>query len=153
MAGSAEPAIALDRDLPPIEFLGSMHEGIPVDDANLDACIRFYTEVLGLTQIPRPPRLDDFGRGAWLTDAARRVQFHLIATASDYKPGPGKSHSPTGRHTAWLVQDLAAFRARLETLGVKYGEMKNLLGTGSAQLFVVDPEGHTWEFQEPFQPA
>ena len=43
-----------------------------------------------------------------------------------------------------------AFRKRMEVLGIEYGEAKNLLGAGSAQLFVVDPEGHTWEFQEPF---
>ena len=136
--------------IPAIEFLGSMHEGVPVADANLDACIKFYVEVLGMTTIPRPEALDQFGRGASLIDANRRVQFHLIATETDYKPGPGTTYSPTGRHTAWLVKDIEAFRARLSALGVPVGERKNLLGAGSAQLFVVDPEGHTWEFQEPF---
>ena len=136
--------------VPTVSFLGSMHEGIPVSDENLDACIKFYTEILGLKLLKRPKALDDIGRGAWLGDAAAKVQFHLIATARDSKPGPGTNYSPTGRHTAWLVKDIEAFRRRMEALGVDYGEAKNLLGAGSAQLFVVDPEGHTWEFQEPF---
>lgn len=138
------------RDVPPLTYLGSMHEGIPVSAQNLDACIEFYTKVLGLKLLPRPKALDDLGRGAWLGDQNGRVQFHLIATERDYKPGPGAKYSATGRHTAWLLADIEAFRKRMDALGVPYGEAKNLLGSGSAQLFVVDPEGHTWEFQEPF---
>ena len=141
---------ALQTQLPPVGFLGPMHEGVPVDNVNLDACIKFYVDVLGCKLLKRPKALDDLGRGAWLTDADEKVQFHLIATEKDLKPGPGKPYSPTGRHTAWLVSDIEAFRARMVALGVQYGEIKNLLGSGSAQLFVVDPEGHTWEFQEPF---
>ena len=38
---------------PSFTFLGSMHEGIPVGHANLDACIKFYTEVLAFTVKPR----------------------------------------------------------------------------------------------------
>lgn len=135
---------------PTIRYLGSMHEGVPVAAANLAACVKFYTEILGLKLLPRPKALDDLGPGAWLGDPDNKVQFHLIATDRDYIPGPGKKHSPTGRHTAWLVADIEAFRKRMESLGIAYGEAKNLLGAGSAQLFVVDPEGHTWEFQEPF---
>lgn len=136
--------------IPSFSFLRSMHEGIPVDTKNLAACVEFYTKVLGLKLLPRPKALDDLGPGAWLGDAGDSVQFHLIATERDYKPGPGVKHSPTGRHTAWLVDDIEAFRARMHALNVQYGEAKNLLGAGSAQLFIVDPEGHTWEFQEPF---
>ena len=106
--------------------------------------------MLGLKLLKRPKALDDIGRGAWLGDHDDKVQFHLIATERDYKPGPGTKYSATGRHTAWLVADIEAFRKRMEGLGIEYGEAKNLLGAGSAQLFVVDPEGHTWEFQEPF---
>jgi catechol 2,3-dioxygenase-like lactoylglutathione lyase family enzyme len=136
--------------VPGLTYLGSMHEGIPVNPENLDACIKFYTEVLGLKLLPRPKALDDIGRGAWLGDPDNKVQFHLISTERDYKPGPDASYSATGRHTAWLIKDIEAFRARMDALKIPYGEAKNLLGSGSAQLFVVDPEGHTWEFQEPF---
>ena len=85
---------------PTLTWLGSMHEGIPVSHANLDACIEFYTKVLGLKLLKRPKALDDIGRGAWLGDADDKVQFHLIATERDFKPGPGTKYSATGRHTA-----------------------------------------------------
>ena len=115
---------SVETQVPSFAFLGSMHEGIPVDNVNLDACIKFYTEVLGLKLLKRPKALDDIGRGAWLGDTDDKVQFHLIATERDYKPGPGTKYSPTGRHTAWLVKDIEAFRARMVALGIEYGEAK-----------------------------
>ncbi len=131
---------------PKLEFIGSIHEGIPVAAERLDACIAFYRDVLGLKVIPRPPALDKMGRGAWLTDEHERVQFHLISNDGAVKPGPEAKIEPAGRHTAWRIQDAAAFRARMDALGVKYGEIGSLIG--EPQLFVLDPEGHTWEFQE-----
>jgi catechol 2,3-dioxygenase-like lactoylglutathione lyase family enzyme len=134
---------------PTIDFVGVMHEGIPVATKNLDACIKFYTEVLGLHQIPRPPALDEIGRGAWLEDDRKRVQFHLIASDNEQRPLPGSKIAPAGRHTAWIIQDAAAFRTRMKSLGIHYEEIGSLVGR--PQLFLLDPEGHTWEFQEPFR--
>jgi glyoxylase I family protein len=130
------------QSLPRFAFLGSIHEGIPVRD--LDRSMRFYTEVLGLKLLPRPNLP---GPGAWLGDEDNTVQFHLIVTEKDYRPGPEAPISATGRHTAWMVRDLAAFRARLKALGVPYEERTGLVA--SDQVFIKDPEGHTWEFQEP----
>ena len=133
-------------DAPKLEFVGAIHEGIPVAPDKLEACIAFYRDVLGLKQIPRPPALDKMGSGAWLTDENERVQFHLISNEGAVKPGPGAKIEPAGRHTAWRIQDAAAFRARMNALGVEYGEIGALIG--EPQLFVIDPQGHTWEFQE-----
>ena len=130
------------KDLPPLAYLGSIHEGIPVRD--LDRAVKFYTEVLGLKLLPRP-KLP--GPGAWLGDEDDTVQFHLIVTEKDYIPGPDAPMTPTGRHTAWMVKDLNVFRARMKALGIEYRELKGIIS--SDQLFVKDPEGHTWEFQEP----
>ena len=55
-----------------------MHEGIPVAIDNLDACIKFYTEVLGLELLVRPKALDKSGPGAWLGNEDDTVQFHLM---------------------------------------------------------------------------
>jgi glyoxylase I family protein len=129
-------------DLPALQYLGPIHEGIPV--RNLEESVKFYTEVLGLRLLPRPPLP---GPGAWLGDADNTVQFHLIVTEKDYRPGPDAPISATGRHTAWMVKDLDAFRARMRALGVTYREAKGYIA--SDQVFVKDPEGHTWEFQEP----
>jgi catechol 2,3-dioxygenase-like lactoylglutathione lyase family enzyme len=134
---------------PTIDFVGVMHEGIPVATKNLDACIKFYTEVLGLHQIPRPPALDEIGRGAWLEDDRKRVQFHLIASDNEQRPLPGSKIAPAGRNTAWIIQDAAAFRTRMKSLGIHFEEIGSLVGR--PQLFLLDPEGHTWEFQEPFR--
>ena len=130
------------KDLPSLVYLGSVHEGIPVRD--LDRAVKFYTEVLGLKLLPRPNLP---APGAWLGDADNTVQFHLIVTEKDYIPGPEAPMTPTGRHTAWMVKDLNVFRERMKALGVEYRELKGIIS--SDQLFVKDPEGHTWEFQEP----
>jgi glyoxylase I family protein len=139
MDGAKEGAA---QNLPPLVYLGPIHEGVPVRD--LEKSVRFYTEVLGLKLLPRP-KLP--AAGAWLGDADNTVQFHLIVTERDYRPGAGAAISATGRHTAWMVKDLNAFRARMKALGVHYEERAGLIA--SDQLFVTDPEGHTWEFQEP----
>ena len=67
-----------------------MHEGIPVAVDNLDACINFYTEVLGLELLRRPKGLDKSGPGAWLGDEDDTVQFHLMA--NDNTLSPEKEH-------------------------------------------------------------
>ncbi len=137
-----------DAAAPAIAFLGFIHEGIPVSRKNLEACIAFYRQVLGLKLLPRPKALDDLGvPGAWLGDQDDTVQFHLIAKDDEYRPGADAPISATGRHTAWMIKDLDAFRARMRALGIHFEETRGLVG--SAQLFIKDPEGHTWEFQEP----
>jgi len=138
------------KSAPDLRFVGAIHEGIPVAHERLEACIAFYRDVLGLKVIPRPKALDELGKGAWLTDQDETVQFHLIANDTAVKPGPGAKIEPAGRHTAWRIRDAAAFRARMEALGVPYREIGSLIG--EPQLFVIDPEGHTWEFQEVPKP-
>src|SRR3989304_10607257 len=114
--------------VPGLAFLGSIHEGIPVrNEEGLQACVRFYTEVLGLKILPRPnlPMA-----GAWLGDEDNTVQFHLIVTDKDYTPGPGVAISATGRHTAWMVRDLEAFRERMRAPGGPYEERVGKVGSG-----------------------
>lgn len=138
---------AEQKAAPSIAFVGLIHEGVPIARSNLDACIKFYTEVLGMRLLPRPKALDDIAPGAWLGNEENTVQFHLIAKDDELRPRPGAPASPAGRHTAWRVKDLDAFRARMRALGIHYDEIGNLIG--DAQVFVQDPEGHTWEFQGP----
>lgn len=134
-------------NVPSISFVGLIHEGVPVALKNLDACVKFYTEVLGMKLLPRPKALDEIVPGAWLGNEDNTVQFHLIAKDDELRPRDGAPPAPAGRHTAWRVRDLDAFRARMKALGVRYEEIGNLIG--DAQVFVQDPEGHTWEFQGP----
>ena len=138
-------------DLPAVDFIGFIHEGIPCRRKNLEACIRFYQDVLGLKLLPRPKILDERGvPGAWMGDQANTVQFHLIAKDDEHTPGGEARITPAGRHTAWMVKDLAAFRARMKGLGIYHEEASGIVS--GLQLFIKDPEGHTWEFQEPPKP-
>ncbi len=132
---------------PAIGFVGMIHEGVPVALSNLEACVKFYTEVLGLKLLPRPKALDDLVPGAWIGNEANTVQFHLIAKDDEQRPSPGAPAAPAGRHTAWRVADIDAFKARMDALGVTWSEIGSLIG--EPQVFVQDPEGHTWEFQGP----
>jgi len=139
--------VAQQAAAPAIDFIGMIHEGVPVARANLDACVKFYIDVLGLKLLPRPKALDELVPGAWLGNDADTVQFHLIAKDDELRPPPGAKAAPAGRHTAWRVADIDAFKARMRSLGIEYGEVSSLIG--DAQVFVQDPEGHTWEFQGP----
>lgn len=138
-------AIASPREQPAATpaplFLGPIHEGIPVKNA--EASLKFYTEVLGLKVLPRPELP---APGYWLGDENNTVQFHLIV-GQDYRPGPDARISPTGRHTAWLVKDIDALRRRLTELGIHFDQLTGLVG--SDQVFIKDPDGHIWEFQGP----
>ena len=132
---------------PALRFMGFIHEGVPVATENLAACIAFYTDVLGLKLLPRPKALDDLGPGAWLGDDDDTVQFHLFANDQTLRPDDDARVEPAGRHTAWRIRDVDAFRARMRALDIPFEEISSLVG--AAQLFVIDPEGHTWEFQGP----
>ncbi|MBV9121691.1 MAG: VOC family protein [Chloroflexi bacterium] len=123
-------------------FVRSIHEGFPVKDP--EASLKFYTEVLGLKVLTyRPAAL---GPGYWVGSEDGSVQFHIIGSDKDYIPGAGAPLNPTGRHTAWYVQDIDVLRARLDEFGIAHSELTNLIGV--VQLFCADPDGHTWEFQE-----
>lgn len=119
-----------------------LHEGFPVKDA--EASLKFYTDVLGLQVLPRPTTI---GPGYWVGTQDKRVEFHIIETDAQYIPGPDAEPAAQARHTAWLVDSLADLRSHLESLGVPYREQKGRVGAD--QVFIVDPDGHTWEFQEP----
>ena len=121
----------------------SLHEGFPVKDAEVS--LPFYTEVLGMTVYPRP----NLGPGYSVGTPDGTVQFHIIQTDDEYRPGAGTKPSAMSRHTAWLVDSLASMRARLDECGVPYSETH---GRAADQLFITDPDGHTWEFQEPAKP-
>ena len=118
-----------------------LHEGFPVKDAEVS--LKFYTEVLGLKAFPRP----NIGLGYWVGTEDRRVEFHIIESDAQYIPGPDAQPAAQARHTAWMVDSLEDLRQHLTRLGVPYTEQKGRVGAD--QVFIVDPDGHTWEFQEP----
>ena len=97
----------------------------------LDETIRFYVDVLGFKELPRP----DFNfRGAWLEGAG--IQIHLIDEPYHATGGPA---NPRENHIAFLIADPDAAEQTLKDRGIAYRRQKSL--SGNEQIFFRDPEG------------
>ena len=108
--------------------------------ADLDATVRFYTEVLGMIVADRPP----IGfPGAWLKPAQAGAEaiFHLYAgDAAKEADGTVLTSSGAIDHVSVVCQGYSDFKARFEKFGLAYRE--NLVpATPLWQLFVYDPNG------------
>lgn len=108
--------------------------------ADLDATVRFYTEVLGMIVADRPP----IGfPGAWLKPAqpGADAMFHLYAgDAAKEADGSVQTGSGAVDHVSVVCQGYSDFKARFEKFGLAYRE--NLVpATPLWQLFVYDPNG------------
>jgi catechol 2,3-dioxygenase-like lactoylglutathione lyase family enzyme len=107
------------------------HVSINVDD--VEAALRFYTDVLGLEQ--RTDRPDFPMGGAWLDAGGQQV--HLIEAS----PPPG-----LGQHFALLVEDLDATIAELRHQGIEVSDPRPV--GRSLQAFVTDPCGNAIELHQ-----
>jgi hypothetical protein len=96
---------------------------------------RFYGELLGLTELPKPPNLAARG-GAWFQCGA--LQLHLGVEA-DFRPAKRA-------HPALLVKDLAKMVAALSAAGfeIKHDEPVQ----GFERAFTSDPFGNRIELLE-----
>jgi catechol 2,3-dioxygenase-like lactoylglutathione lyase family enzyme len=108
--------------------------------ADLDASVRFYTQVLGMVVAERPP----IGfPGAWLKPAQAGADaiFHLYAGDAAKEPdGTVATGSAAIDHISVVCQGYSQFKARFEQFGLPYRE--NLVPkTPLWQLFVFDPNG------------
>ena len=111
------------------------HTSVNVHGA-LEETLKFYTEFLGLDEIPRPAGIGI--PGAWF--GAGDAQIHLIGAEDNGEPG-----NPIGPHYAVLVADLEAAVVEIEAAGLRYLR----LGKGLAsQVWITDPAGNTIEFQQ-----
>jgi catechol 2,3-dioxygenase-like lactoylglutathione lyase family enzyme len=114
------------------------HTGLRTTD--LDASVRFYTEVLGMVAVTRPPF--DFP-GAWLApaQAGAEATIHLYAGhAAQEADGSVLTGSGAIDHLSIVCSGYHAFRAQFERFSLPYRE--NLVpDTPLWQLFVYDPNG------------
>jgi catechol 2,3-dioxygenase-like lactoylglutathione lyase family enzyme len=108
--------------------------------ADLDATVRFYTEVLGMVVAPRPP----LGfPGAWLKPAQVDAEAAIHVYGGDAAKEPdGTVLSGTAAidHVSVVCQGYSAFKAQFERFGLPYRE--NIVPRMPMwQLFVYDPNG------------
>lgn len=114
------------------------HFNIIANAGDIKRVIKFYTELLGFTEGPRP----DFGfTGAWLYWGEFPL-IHLSVIQGPDLQRPGLDDTTTGcvHHIAFDCEGLDEFKALLDENGIKY------LHTGVPewnieQLFLHDPSG------------
>jgi catechol 2,3-dioxygenase-like lactoylglutathione lyase family enzyme len=121
-----------------VVITGLFHVAIKTND--LEATIRFYTDILGLRQVPRP----NFGfPGAWLacTTPVGEAIFHI------YAGGPalgleGRAAVGTAAidHISLTATGYHQFRRKFQQAGIAWREFI-VPGTTLWQLFVYDPNG------------
>ena len=102
-----------------------------------DAGRRFYGDLLGLTEIPKPSELAPRG-GIWVRSGD--LEVHLGVERADFRPA-------NKAHPAFLVDGLDDLRGQLEEAGYRIDEDVQL--EGFRRFHVRDPFGNRLELVEP----
>jgi len=113
-------------------IVGLDHVQIAIPVGGEDAARRFYGDLLGLTEVPKPAPLAARG-GCWFVGEG--VAIHLGAEA-DFRP----AHRA---HVALLVADLDNLREALEAAGVPTRDDE--VSTGVRRSYAADPFGNRLE--------
>ncbi len=120
-----------------IKFTRLNHIQICIPTGQEDEARRFYTDIIGLTEIPKPKELIGNG-GLWYQVAD--IQLH-IGTENEI------NHSK--RHPAFEVEDIRAVRTHLERHGVKIKEEIQI--PGQTRFSFIDPFGNRIELLQKTQ--
>ena len=108
---------------------------VNVETGNVDRSAKFYREVIGLKEGPRP----DFDRPGFWMYAGDKPVVHIIKTAQNNKMLTGSKDASIS-HFALQIKNLKNARDHLDSLGIKYRTLQ-VPGTEIGQLFLEDPEG------------
>ena len=108
---------------------------VNVETDNVDRSAKFYREVIGLKEGPRP----DFDRPGFWMYAGDKPVVHIIKTAQNNKMLTGSKDASIS-HFALQIKNLKNARDHLDSLGIKYNILQ-VPGTEIGQLFLEDPEG------------
>jgi catechol 2,3-dioxygenase-like lactoylglutathione lyase family enzyme len=115
------------------------HVTIVVKD--LAATRRFYVEVLGMLEVPRPAF--SFA-GQWFQAGATLIHTILEFEGSGPAGGAACANS-RGHHIAFLVDDCRAAAEQISAMSVEFVSPPKLRPDGAIQLFINDPDGHLIE--------
>jgi catechol 2,3-dioxygenase-like lactoylglutathione lyase family enzyme len=112
------------------------HVQVAMPGGREDDARRFYGELFGFPEIPKPENLRKRG-GVWFQTG--NLQLHL---------GVDKSFAPATRaHVAYQVENLEAVRARLVAAGIVITDDEPL--PGYDRFYVDDPFGNRTELLAP----
>ena len=112
------------------------HISLHVSD--VEKSVHFYTQLLGMKQVPRPDF--DFD-GAWIS-MGNGLTLHLIA-GKNYEPQAGNRSN----HFAFTYPDINALEKEFAGKGVEIFTNK-IRVDGIRQMFIKDPDGYYIEFNE-----
>ncbi|MGI5139477.1 MULTISPECIES: glyoxalase [unclassified Streptomyces] len=112
------------------------HVQLAAPPGSEDLLRAYYVDVLGMTEIPKPPVLAARG-GCWFQAGA--VQLHL-GIESDFRPA-------RKAHPGLRVTGITAYADRLAALGAPVTWDDNL--PGHHRFYSEDPVGNRLEFLEP----
>ncbi len=98
--------------------------------------IAFYEDLLGLSNVPKPPHLAERG-GCWFETGGAKIH---LGVEVDFKPA-------RKAHPALLVTDLAGLVSKLRDAGVTLQEAEPLQGYD--RIYADDPFGNRLELMEP----
>ncbi|MEU9961856.1 VOC family protein [Streptomyces sp. NPDC050982] len=112
------------------------HVQLAAPPGSEDALRAYYTDVLGMTEIPKPPALAARG-GCWFRAGA--VQLHL-GIEPDFRPAKKA-------HPGLRVTGIEAYAARLAACGAAVTWDDSL--PGHRRFYSEDPVGNRLEFLEP----
>ena len=119
---------------------------------NVSGMDQFYRDVLGLkTETEGLPVLEKkkgyAGDVAFVSDGA--IQMHLAQKDVGAGFRTGQIVNPVERgHIAYRTDDLAAFKAHLETQGIPYSDWGEKAVAGWHQIFFYDPDGNIIEVHQ-----
>jgi catechol 2,3-dioxygenase-like lactoylglutathione lyase family enzyme len=115
---------------------GLDHVQVAIPEGGEEAARRWYGEVLGMTEMPKPPALAVRG-GCWFT--AGTAVLHL---------GVEQPFAPALKaHPAFGVDDLDALEARVRTVGCETVRTDGEI-PGVRRFHTSDPFGNRIEFQQ-----
>jgi catechol 2,3-dioxygenase-like lactoylglutathione lyase family enzyme len=122
------------------QFLSVQHVNFTIDDAPgaLDTARKFYVEVLGLEQLPRPENTDSGRPGLWLGIGQSGQQIHI-----SLDPDATNHNEASRRHAAFLVNDLDAVHEKLVKAGARVDSANQF--PGQRRFFCRDPFGNRIE--------
>jgi catechol 2,3-dioxygenase-like lactoylglutathione lyase family enzyme len=122
-------------------LVGVHHVQLTVPRGQEDAARRFYCDVLGMREMPKPAALAGRG-GLWLSPGGTE-RGPLVHVGTE----DGVDRAATKAHVAYVVRDLATWRRRLERHGIR--PLNSIPIPGFDRFEFRDPFGNRAELIEP----